>query len=1049
MFVPGGSRPGRLCVDGSIYDAVPPEWQAARRRAAEQTHHPSEETHHPSLEAHHPSEHTQHSSVTGRRHSFPGLNFVPLTTTDAMDGDSNRSSSDSERTSSLARPPPQGGCQPPQLDRRSFPVPQGLSRSSQPVRQQQTPMQQLQMRGYSTLQPSSTMFDDDPGIMSEAETSSTGGFRRGAKVRSSLPVVRTPSKTMERPLGVVFLQYGNETKRALLPNEITSLYTVKALFVRSFPRQLNMEYLDSPACKIYILDSSRDMFYDMEDLRDIRDRSVLRIFETGGGATHQPPPPGHSNGGSAYEDNSYFSEPEFDGDYQSQHVHKAKGKSRGYDLLNSFPPGARPPVGTYPPRGTTDATSGRLHRPGAGPPPKPQRAGYARGARSVGPVPRTQTGVPPRGPGGPSVYIAGDGEFGGSPERGRGGPYPAGAGYDDPYYGRFPPALVDEEARNAGFFDTSAARRTEPVVRFNDKVRVESMERQLANLTGMVHKALNVPPRAQRAHSDLESGYRSDRELLYPSRSTRDKSVSFEKSVSFSDDPHGPNKQHSPTHAERIKPAPPPKPIQLVTPDGRHNIYRGNLHLSPETYNQLRCLQKKARDLRQEMRKLRRLSQEHSLAVREMMGDTFSKIRVYLLADNDMRLGTVDPEVLKIRKEEEAYREVIQGIEKDLGEVEHHVEDLRSSVINRQRRVNLNDVEGMALMLTKSSKTVTELQRRFPEMERSLRTLISLERDRVQREESFLGAEPQRLDNALQRIKKLSGTLVTLKRLASVQDQRVPDHEEAQTAAGKSTDSTGQPASTAAAAGDQPSAAAAPPSAAAGNPLDALLSELQTFSPERRPGVRPAPLGGRTSPPREEAAPRPAPPPPPPRTSSKSPLISPSSPLSPHYPAAQRAKLSLPADNAGGTGTGTGVRHPAPLVRTNSEPGAAALSSTLALSDENLRRDVASSNSSSSESVNSQEGLQRSTPERTGVLSRCRQEALERRETELRRKQQALQQQYARLQAMSSAPRANDVKKTGSEGDLPTKLGGLSLAPATTGGSLSDLSTPAAHQQNV
>ena len=65
----------------------------------------------------------------------------------------------------------------------------------------------------------------------------------------------------------MFLQYGTETKRALLPNEITSLYTVKALFVRSFPRQLNMEYLDSPACKIYILDSNRDMFYDMEDLR--------------------------------------------------------------------------------------------------------------------------------------------------------------------------------------------------------------------------------------------------------------------------------------------------------------------------------------------------------------------------------------------------------------------------------------------------------------------------------------------------------------------------------------------------------------------------------------------------------------------------------------------------------------------------------------------------------------------------------------------------------------------------------------------------------------
>lgn len=54
-------------------------------------------------------------------------------------------------------------------------------------------------RGYPP--PSTAMlFDEDPGIMSEVETSSTG-FRRGGKQRSSLPVVRTPSKTLERPLG--------------------------------------------------------------------------------------------------------------------------------------------------------------------------------------------------------------------------------------------------------------------------------------------------------------------------------------------------------------------------------------------------------------------------------------------------------------------------------------------------------------------------------------------------------------------------------------------------------------------------------------------------------------------------------------------------------------------------------------------------------------------------------------------------------------------------------------------------------------------------------
>ncbi|KAK9694511.1 hypothetical protein QE152_g33496 [Popillia japonica] len=56
-----------------------------------------------------------------------------------------------------------------------------------------------QPRGYPPMT-NPMLFDDDPGIMSEVETSSTG-FRRGGKQRSSLPVVRTPSKTLERPLG--------------------------------------------------------------------------------------------------------------------------------------------------------------------------------------------------------------------------------------------------------------------------------------------------------------------------------------------------------------------------------------------------------------------------------------------------------------------------------------------------------------------------------------------------------------------------------------------------------------------------------------------------------------------------------------------------------------------------------------------------------------------------------------------------------------------------------------------------------------------------------
>lgn len=131
---------------------------------------------------------------------------------------------------------------------------------------------------------SSTLFEEDPGFMSEVETVSTSGRRRQQQQQKmaekhALPVVRTPSKTLERPLGLVFLIYRGETKRALLPNEITSLDTVKALFVRSFGKQLTMEYMDTPRVKIYIHDSNKDIFYELENLSEIKDRTVLKLFE--------------------------------------------------------------------------------------------------------------------------------------------------------------------------------------------------------------------------------------------------------------------------------------------------------------------------------------------------------------------------------------------------------------------------------------------------------------------------------------------------------------------------------------------------------------------------------------------------------------------------------------------------------------------------------------------------------------------------------------------------------------------------------------------------
>lgn len=123
------------------------------------------------------------------------------------------------------------------------------------------------------------------------------------------------------------------------------------------------------------------------------------------------------------------------------------------------------------------------------------------------------------------------------------------------------------------------------------------------------------------------------------------------------------------------------------------------------------------------------------------------------------------------------------------------------------------------------------------------------------------------------------------------------------------------------------------------------------------------------------------PPPPPPRTSSRSPLASPTSPNMP-IRMSSMIEGSLTAEQ---------------LLN-------------------NIGSQLDGNNSSSSDSVNSQEHAQR-------------QIALEMRHQELLKKQKQLQEQYARLQAVSKSSVAlqpgdiMQLKKTGSESNLPQKMG--------------------------
>ncbi|XP_053268162.1 sickle tail protein homolog isoform X10 [Pleuronectes platessa] len=112
--------------------------------------------------------------------------------------------------------------------------------------------------------------------MSESDVPT--GFTRGSRVRASLPVVRSTNQTRDRSLGVLYLQYGDETKQFRMPNEVTSIDTVRALFVSAFPQQLNMKMLESPSVAVYVKDDMRNMYYELSDVRNLSDHSCLKVY---------------------------------------------------------------------------------------------------------------------------------------------------------------------------------------------------------------------------------------------------------------------------------------------------------------------------------------------------------------------------------------------------------------------------------------------------------------------------------------------------------------------------------------------------------------------------------------------------------------------------------------------------------------------------------------------------------------------------------------------------------------------------------------------------
>ncbi|XP_055876546.1 uncharacterized protein LOC106065710 isoform X9 [Biomphalaria glabrata] len=547
-----------------------------------------------------------------------------------------------------------------------------------PARSREIQRRRTAVVTYDPHQAGHTLEYDDQGTMSDLELPS---FQRGGFTRTSLPIVRSASTSLERPLGLVFLVYGDQTKKSLLPNEITTLDTVRALFVRAFP-DLNLEMLENPRKKIYLLDPATNIYFQLEDLAEIKDRSVLKIHETDndepqrvrekqevrGRTVQMPVSRSHSRG--PFGDvpataldvvKSHSLPPQVSHNYQElmqEQQNQWERRSR-----------SRTPEPADRPRSLSAGSSSRQrfsHSPDRL--PTPERA-------PLNPIPENRQLLP--GYQDPGNYYE---PVGPAAHR---GPYPAPV-YDVPAsYQGYPPASPGIS--------------------------------QQTYLT----RSTRAPP------------------LALPQRA--------------------------------IGPAPDPSLSDI--PDG----YQGSSGISSRESTPLSAQAEvtvKLAQLKSDLHVLRRQQQLNMEAMKEEFLAVGNQIKKVLssVPESENQLNFHNRNEVTLAKH--SYNQEKEKVHKELSDLEASVEELRTDVLSRQCRVNSVDVEGMALLLSNVTKSLAELKARFPELQSQLKSVMDAEMRLVVSEEKFLKEEPTEIEGCLKRCKKLTNTLYTLKRLASVQDHR-------------------------------------------------------------------------------------------------------------------------------------------------------------------------------------------------------------------------------------------------------------------------------------
>ncbi|XP_062336164.1 sickle tail protein homolog isoform X5 [Osmerus eperlanus] len=665
--------------------------------------------------------------------------------------------------------------------------------------------------------------------MSEADSPSA--FTRGSRSRASLPVVRSTNQTKDRSLGVLYLQYGDETKQIRMPNEITSSDTVRALFVSAFPQQLTMKMLESPSVAVYVKDDMRNVYYELTDVRNITDHSCLKVY-------HKDPAQAFSHGPRPTNGDARMHREMMYASREVQHplrqppmgpppIHPMQG-AMSPTTPHSLPPSpSRIPFGPRQGPLPASATIPRDRIATATPP-----------GRSVSPCPSAileRRDVKPdddmgggkshslaRGNEGlyADPYLLHEGRMslasahvghpppGESPEHGLGGYHRSSIRSTGSYSGPSPtdtmdhPALYRQKSRNSQL-PTLGSKTPPPSPHRMTEVRVIDIH------GGPPPHGVVPPPHA--THMERSSPVRQSfrKEEVAKSRSnmgspvvvdlqghgpippasdpqTRQRMKAMEQQIasltglvqhallkspnsSVTEEPLSERsmKTASPSHSSHNAGDSPVLAIRSVVAAVPSDVVP-----APASANLLQ-VRRNVSDLRQQLQLMRQQQLQNQEALRAQLKRAEQEISSKLEEAMRRLEDPVHRQRVLVEDDRHKYLSLEERVQTQLSELEQYVDSLNreNSVAGGSRAVTLKDVEEGAVSLRRVGESLAGLKGEFPALQTRMRAVLRVEVEAVK----FLKEEPHKLDSMLKRVKSLTEVLSGLRRYSTEGQHKAPD----------------------------------------------------------------------------------------------------------------------------------------------------------------------------------------------------------------------------------------------------------------------------------